>query len=181
MAARPISREENGLVGISGHTALQFDPFIVLIVGTLMAVGIVMVYSASIELDGPAFSLRDWWHTPLKQAGFSALGFFTMLLAAQLDYRVFSNETLTGRRLTAFVWAVAAGLLILVLIPGVGTTTLSATRWIRIPLGSFDAGFQPGEFAKVALVLWLAALVSRSIVTTTLSMVRGGFVCATTR
>lgn len=141
---------------------VQFDPMIVFVVGALMTIGVAMVYSASVSVDQPAISLKTWWHGPLRQAVFSALGFFTMVLCAQLDYRVFSNETLSGRRWTALVWAIAMLLLILVLIPGFGTTRLGATRWIRIPLGSFDASFQPGEFAKVAMVLWLSALLARS-------------------
>lgn len=171
-AATPRSREKSasarggnadrGIAEISGHAALQFDPLIVLVVGALMTLGVVMVYSASVSVIDAAFELKRWWDSPLKQGAFAALGFLAMLLAAQVDYRVLHNDTVTGRRLTMLIWLIAAGLLLAVFIPGLGTRRMGATRWIRIPLGPVDASFQPGELAKVLLIIWLSAKLSHS-------------------
>lgn len=51
----------------------------------------------------------------------------------------------------------AAVMLILVLIPGVGTVEGNARRWFRVAAVSI----QPSEFAKVALILFLAHYLSR--------------------
>jgi cell division protein FtsW len=53
----------------------------------------------------------------------------------------------------------AVGLLVAVLIPGVGRQALGARRAIQIP--GLTLGFQPSELAKVVLVIWLAALLTR--------------------
>ncbi len=152
---------DDGLLAIAGHRPLLFDHGIVLIVGMLMTIGVVMVYSAAVSLDQPVFDLSNWHRTPLRQGAFAALGLLTMVIVAQLDYRTLSNDTLTGRRLAWLVWLMSAVLLVVVLIPGVGSTQLGATRWLRVSLGPIDASFQPGEFAKVGMIIWLAAVLTR--------------------
>jgi cell division protein FtsW len=64
------------------------------------------------------------------------------------------------RRHSGALAAVALALLVAVLVPGVGTCVNGARRWIRFgPL----FGIQPSEFAKVALVIWLAAYCERRL------------------
>jgi cell division protein FtsW len=48
---------------------------------------------------------------------------------------------------------VVAVLLVLVLVPGIGTRAGGAARWLRLG----PVGFQPAELAKLALILYLAA------------------------
>ena len=144
------SRHDNTLMAISGHQMLLFDHVTVFIVSVLMAIGVVMVYSASVSVDQSALALTNLGRTPVRQALYVAAGFVLMLFVALVDYRVMSNETVRGRRITFGFWLLALALLVAVLIPGVGVTRLGATRWLRVPIGSIDAGFQPAEFAKVA-------------------------------
>jgi cell division protein FtsW len=56
------------------------------------------------------------------------------------------------KRLAYPLWLLSIGLLILVLIPGVGTKVGGAVRWLRF--GSLS--FQPAEFAKLAVIILLA-------------------------
>lgn len=51
----------------------------------------------------------------------------------------------------------AAGLLVLVLIPGLGTRVGGSTRWLRLGV----LNFQPGELAKIAFVVYLACSLTR--------------------
>lgn len=62
------------------------------------------------------------------------------------------------RRGAPWLLGVAFGLLVLVLIPGIGSEIYGAQSWIFI--GSIS--FQPSEIAKVALVIWTAHMVARA-------------------
>ncbi len=136
------------------------DGVVLFLVGLLLTVGVVMVYSASVTVQGAPFDLRTWWQTPLRQGAFAAIGFVGMIVAARFDYRLLSADTSFGRRAIAWLWVLAAALLLLVLVPGIGSNRLGATRWIVFSSGNAAIGLQPGELAKVVLVIWLAAYVT---------------------
>jgi cell division protein FtsW len=109
----------------------------------LMALGVLMVYSASstkagLRYDDPELFLR-------RQLVWVVMGVATLYFTMRAD----------PERLRP--WARPAGiavivLLALVLIPGVGTMTNGARRWFRFQ----SLSFQPSEFAKLAAILWLA-------------------------
>jgi cell division protein FtsW len=50
---------------------------------------------------------------------------------------------------------------VLVYVPGIGHVKNGARRWIRIGPGAYSIGFQPSELLKVALVVFLAAWLTR--------------------
>jgi cell division protein FtsW len=112
----------------------------------LLAGGAVMVYSASSartllegQGDGTAYLV--------KYVAYGAIGLAVMHLI--------SRRGLTAaRRFTPLFVAVAAALLVLVLIPGVGVEVNGARRW----LGAGPLSFQPSELMKLALVLHAAAV-----------------------
>lgn len=106
----------------------------------LLALGVVMVYSAS-TVGGDARGLLH------RQLAFLGLGAVAMCIAAAVDYRWLR----TPRALTWISLATFAAL-ILVLIPGIGVEVGGARRWIRFP----GFGFQPSELGKFTLVLLLA-------------------------
>jgi cell division protein FtsW len=124
----------------------------------LIALGVVMVHSAlaSVARHPAAWYQRvDYRHTV-----FAVVGVLTVLLAWRIDYRLLAR----GRKLP---W-LAAGLLliaivccVLVYVPGIGHVKNGARRWIRIGPGAYSIGFQPSELLKVALVVFLAAWLTR--------------------
>jgi cell division protein FtsW len=61
------------------------------------------------------------------------------------------------RQTSPWLLLLALGLLVVVLMPGVGRIVNGSQRWI--PLGPLT--FQPSEFAKFAMVLWLAGYMVR--------------------
>jgi cell division protein FtsW len=71
-------------------------------------------------------------------------------MVLRVDYRQFE-------RLVVPALLVAAGLLVLVLVPPLGQSINGTRRWLR--LGPISV--QPAEFAKLALALYLAAFVAR--------------------
>jgi rod shape determining protein RodA len=125
---------------------LRPDLFLVLAYMALAGIGIVMVHTASaprLELLGadPATLMR-------RQAVFAVVGLIVFLVASMFD-----NRSL--RSLTPWLFAGSMVTLVLVLTP-VGEVVKGAQRWVQI--GPFQ--FQPSEFAKVALILALAAMLS---------------------
>ena len=110
----------------------------------LVAIGVVMVYSAS--------SIRSYLAggdpaaQGLQQAIWAGLGLTAMLIASRVDFRLL-------RHLAIPAYVLALVLLGIVLIPGVGAEVAGSRRWIVVPgVGSF----QPAELAKLAICLYLA-------------------------
>lgn len=136
-----------------------FDPVIVFVAGCLMTLGVVMVYSSSATVQGPAFDWRHWWQTPLRHGAFAAAGFIVMLITAHVDYRALGWRRPGAGWRAGLPTLLVAALLVAVLAPGVGAEVLGARRQILIPGLGF--GFQPSEVAKVFIVVWVAALLTR--------------------
>jgi cell division protein FtsW len=136
-----------------------FDANVLFYAGTLMALGVAMVYSASVELSGPAFDLRQVWASPLRQGVFAVVGFLVMLMTAHCDYRLLAWAHAGAGWRAGTLYVLAAVLLMLVFVPGVGRESLGARRALELP--GTGVSFQPSEFAKVVLVIWLAALLTR--------------------
>jgi cell division protein FtsW len=114
----------------------------------LVAVGVVMVYSAS------AILAADRFHDPLfflkKQLFWACLGFAGLWLAMRTDYR--RLERLVGPLLL-----LSLVLLVLVLVPPFGQEINGTRRWLR----GGPLSVQPVELAKFALVLYLASFLAR--------------------
>jgi rod shape determining protein RodA len=127
---------------------LRPDLFLVLPYLALSALGIVMVYSASaprleaLGLD-PATQMR-------RHAVFVVVGIIAFLVTSLVD-------TTTVRMLTPIFYIGSLVALVLVLTP-LGTEVNGAQRWIEV--GIFF--FQPSEFAKIALILALGAMLARA-------------------
>jgi len=118
------------------------------VVAALNLVGLVMVLSASAVL-----SIRTYgspWHYFVHQAMWVGLGAVVFLAALRIDYHHW-------RRLMAPAMAASILGLIAVLVPGVGVKVSGASRW----LGSSSLQLQPSEFAKIALVLFVAHVLDR--------------------
>jgi cell division protein FtsW len=118
---------------------------IVTIATLLTLLGLVMVLSASsveaYAADGSAYSLF------VQQAMFAAVGAVLFYLALRVPlWRV--------RQLSFPVFALSVLALVLVLIPGIGSSVQGSRRWFVIgPLS-----IQPSEIVKVTLIVWGAHL-----------------------
>ena len=115
----------------------------------LVALGLIMVLSASsvqsYAVFGSSFSIVA------KQAMWVAIGLPVMVVAARLPVRFY--------RALGYPLLILSLLgLLAVLVPGIGTTTNGARRWIQLGAG---LQIQPSEPAKLALVLWGADLLAR--------------------
>ncbi len=118
-------------------------------VTALVAIGVVMVYSASSVRSYLAGS--DPAAQGMQQAIWAGLGLAAMLIASRVDFRAL-------RYLAIPAYVVTLILLGLVLLPGVGTEVSGSRRWIVVP---GVGGFQPAELAKLAICLYLAHWLDR--------------------
>ena len=112
------------------------DPYLLPMTGVLTAIGVTEIYRL-----GPddAFKQGLWI---VVGVGLFALA----LLGLRRDYRVLENYK--------YLFGIAAiALLFLPRVPGLGTTVNGARLWVRV--GPIQ--FQPGEFAKIFLIVFLAA------------------------
>ena len=134
-------------------TLTQFDRPLLCVALALLALGLVMVYSASIALpDSPRFARYAPTHFLVRHAVALGLGFVFALLALQLPLRVWEK---------AASWCFVLSLLLLgaVLVPGVGLEVNGARRWL--PLGLMN--FQPSELAKLGIALYAASYMVRKM------------------
>jgi cell division protein FtsW len=115
----------------------------------LTAIGIVMVYSASSVRS--YFSSADPAAQGLEQLVWAGMGMTGLLVAMRIDFRHL-------RYLAIPIFVVTLVLLVAVLIPGIGAEINGSRRWIIIPgVGTL----QPAEFAKLAVILYLAHWLDR--------------------
>lgn len=105
--------------------------------------GIVMIYSAS------SIWAEYKFHDPFKfikaQGMFFIVGIFVMYFLSKVDYHLYFKKANT-------ILFICFLLLVLVLIPGIGTIRNGSRSWFG--LGGF--GIQPSEFAKIGLIIYVA-------------------------
>jgi cell division protein FtsW len=121
---------------------------LLIVVATLNLVGLVMVLSASAILSISNYGSP--WHYFEHQVMWVALGGLAFAFALRFDYHHWRRLVLPA--LLASFAGLAA-----VLVPGVGVESSGASRW----LGSSSLQIQPSEFAKMALVFFVAHILDR--------------------
>lgn len=121
---------------------------IFLIVAILVSVGIVMIYSASSIY---AYNkMGDSLYYLKRHLMYLLIGLAMMLIAMLIDI----NKL---KALAKPIMLFSMILLVLVLIPHIGKETAGARRWFRFG----PMNFQPSEFAKIAMILYMADVISR--------------------
>ena len=110
---------------------------LILCVSGLLSVGMVMLYSSSMVMEGARYLyLQGMWATA---------GVIMCVLASLLDYRWL-------KKFSWIIFAVTLIALVAVLIPGIGELRNGSRRWFNLGF----AHFQPSEAAKLALIIALA-------------------------
>ena len=119
----------------------------------LLALGTVMVYSASVALpDSPRFARYAPTHFLMRHVLAIGLAVVVSYLAAQVPMNVWE-------KLSPWIFIGALLLLALVLAPGLGKGVNGARRWLA--LGAMN--FQPSELAKLAMALYAAGYMVRKM------------------
>ncbi|UCD52890.1 MAG: cell division protein FtsW [Phycisphaerales bacterium] len=149
------------IIDVMTESRSRVADYIAVVIVFLMGVGAVMVFSAganlSYELD-----LRRLYDFPgLRQIMFFPIAVIVLLGASCIDYRWLRIRQVWWKSPVLWLLLVALVLLVLVLIPQLGTEVNQARRWLRISVGPVSVSFQPSELAKWTMVFVLAALCTR--------------------
>ncbi len=112
----------------------------------LVLFGLVMVYSTSSYRANELYD--DSAYFAKRQLVFEIIALIGMFIVSKLDYKKFAGYS---------KYLLYLSMILLVLVYIIGTASHGSTRWIYI--GSF--GFQPSEFAKLALIVYTADICTR--------------------
>ncbi len=130
-------------------------PFLALVM-LLTALGLIVLLSASFPsaMYNLSPKVTNTGGDPLyyfnRQFGFALMGVVAMFIISKIDYQQF-------RWMSIFVLAGSVVLMLLVFVPGIGKTGGGAARWIKLG----PVRFQPSEIAKVGIILYFAARLSK--------------------
>ncbi|WP_424765883.1 putative lipid II flippase FtsW [Paenibacillus sp. sgz302251] len=125
-------------------------PDFLLLILTLLLVGfgLVMVFSASSGVAVVDPNINDAFYFTKRQLMWAGLGIFVMLLMMNLKYQVYKK---------VFMLLFLPVIVMLMLVPFVSESINGARSWFGIG----NLGIQPTEPAKLALILYLGALISK--------------------
>lgn len=120
-------------------------PFLMLTL-LLLGIGLIMVFSASYasayyKNNSPLFYIK-------RQALFAGMGVVIMYLVSKINYQTFRWLSLPG--------LVASVIMLVLVFTPLGVTHNDARRWLRLGIE-----FQPSEIAKVTVILFFAARLSK--------------------
>ncbi len=115
---------------------------------TLLSLGLTMVFISSTVMASAQY--QDPYFFVKRQTCYALAGVAVLMVGRAVDYHRY-------KRLVYWLLLLAVIGLLLVFVPGLGVKVRGASRWIR--LGPLT--LQPSEFAKLAMVIFLAYSLSR--------------------
>lgn len=135
-------------VAADKEASRPMDRTVLIVTYLLTLIGLIIMFSASGVMAEARYGDSTFFLK--RQSLWLLTGLVALHWVAQRDYSVWKTLTPYGLFLTFL-------LLVLVLLPFMGTQVNGARRWFRL------AGFsiQPGEIAKLAIVLYLASFLVR--------------------
>ena len=139
--------EKRKIKGFSSFLNNPVDFTLVITVLLLLAIGLVMVLSASSPTSVQEYG--NSYHYFLRQLFFAILGIVGMYFASRFDYRIF-------QRFYKHMWWLSIVLLAAVLI--FGTERGGATRWIDLKFTTF----QPSEIVKFFMIVFYAGILVKN-------------------
>ena len=121
----------------------KYDKLLLLAVIAIIIFGIIMIYSAS--SIWAEYKYQDPFKFVKAQSAFFLLGLLCIFIISKLDINILYKKA-------NLILLICFILLVLVLIPGIGSIRNGSRSWFGI--GSL--GIQPSEFAKLGLIIYVA-------------------------
>lgn len=125
-----------------------YDRWIIISTLSLLALGLLMVASASMVISDRQFGYP--FHYLIHQLVYSILGLLLAVAASRVPIKI-------CQKYSGYLFLLSFLLLIIVLLPGIGRTVNGSRRWIQ--LGFFS--LQVSEIVKLAAILYLASYLQR--------------------
>ena len=117
----------------------------------LLAIGVVMVYSASIATaEASSYTGYRPWYFLARHSLFAGVGMVAALVACQVPVKIW-------QRFAPYLFVAGAALLVAVLVPGIGKAVNGSKRWLSLVV----VNMQPSEFMKLFVVLYAASYAVR--------------------
>lgn len=126
----------------------ESDRWLKLSVFALIGIGLIGIASAGVSYGNVRFG--DPYYFFKEQLVGLSVGIVLLFCAERIPYQLW-------RRFVVPLFVLALVLLVMVFIPGLGTTVYGAARWVDFGFISF----QPSEVMKIAIIFYLAAWLSR--------------------
>ena len=124
------------------------DRVLILVLAIIIVTGLVILYSTS-AYNGE-IKFQDTFYYLKKQVFATLLGIMGMWCIANIDYHIWKKWAVPG-----YLLSILFGVLVMLF----GEEYNGSKRWLSF--GPFS--FQPSEFAKVAVILFLASYVTRNV------------------
>ncbi len=128
----------------------HYDRTLLFAILMLLVVSVVMVYSASSVVALTTYNDSAFFMK--RQLLWVTVGLALMAVTMHLDHRLLSDQ-----RVVIVLVVFSLVLLTATLVPGVGRMVNGSRRWLRLGMLSF----QPSEFAKLALVVYMSYYVEK--------------------
>lgn len=131
------------------------DYGLVVVVGILLLLGLIIIFAVSpalVQRDGAESLLGGEYYYFLRQLIAVCLGIIAFIFMAITPINFWE-------KVQPLLVVSAVALSVIILIPGVGQEINGARRWINVG----PVSLQPSEFVKLALVFYLASLLSQRI------------------
>jgi len=135
---------------------------LMIIVSALLCLGALMVFSAGAGIDQRLDWRHFWRYSTLRRVAFVPAAWLVLAVLSRCDYRRWllrESRWWLSPVVGLLVWSVV--LLVLVLIPGVGSPRHDSYRWLQFSPGGIEITFQPSELAKWSVLIFLAAYAVR--------------------
>ncbi len=125
---------------------MEYDEILIWIILSLLSIGLVMVYSASVA-TAEASKFTGFWaeYYLLRHGLYILIGITAGAIAFQLSLD-------DWQKLAPYLFLLGVLLLVLVLIPGIGREVNGSRRWLSLP----GISLQPSELMKMFVVLYAA-------------------------
>ena len=131
----------------SKNKGLDFTFLFTLVI--LLAIGLLALSSASSYYALTEFSDSSYYL--VRQLLFAIAGVIVMFIVSKIDYKQY-------KRFGYIMYVVGIGLMLLIFVPGIGSSANGAKRWLN--LGLFR--FQPSEIMKLSLIIGISTYIVKN-------------------
>jgi len=128
----------------------SLDLTLILTVAALCIFGVIFVYDSSVAQAMADFGDSNYYIR--QQLLWLLIGFLVLFFFSNFDYR-------NLKKISGLLLVGSLTLLVLVLVPGFGTSVGGARRWLNLGILSI----QPSEIVKLASAIWLAARFEKGV------------------